>query len=602
MPFRDGRHKFCPKPACYHEFVSGSSGSSSAVERQLPKLDVAGSIPVSRSKFCELCAPFLEQPSSENPPLTADSTPERCRNLCLRVLLTLLKSPEEMDQYSAVAPSGSTIPALDSNDVFRRVVNSVTDYAIFVLDPTGKIASWNPGAERLKLYKADEIIGKHFSIFYTAADLAKRKPDHELRVAAEVGHFEDEGWRVRKDGSRFWANVIMTRLRDDDGRLIGFGNITRDLSERRLSELRYRLLIEGVSDYAIFSMDPSGHVTSWNIGAERIKGYKPEEIIGKHFSKFYTEEDRNAHLPQTVLRTAEESGHFAGEGWRQRKDGSRFWANVVVTALRDEEGTLYGFSKVTRDMTDRKVLLDELERHSRELELRIQERDESNSELEAFAYSVSHDLRAPLRAISGFSEALREECASRLDERGHEYLNEITSAASRMNTLVQDLLEYGRVSRVTVPLASVNLLNAINSAKRQLEDAPAGSLTVDVPAELYVRAHPPMLTQVIFNLLSNAFKFHEIGQLPQVRMSAEEKNGLVRLSVRDNGIGIAPEHQERIWNVFERLHDRETYTGTGIGLAIVKRATARMKGACGVISQPGDGSTFWIELPRATEI
>ena len=496
-----------------------------------------------------------------------------------------------------VAPL-ATFKEIKSSDVFARLVDSVFDYAIFVLDPSGKISSWNPGAQQLKGYLADEIIGKHFSIFYTAADLATDKPGYELSVASKVGRFEDEGWRVRKDGTRFWANVIITRLLDDDGQLIGFGKITRDLTERRLSELRYRLLIESVVDYAIFSLDTGGHVTSWNTGAQRIKGYAPDEIIGRHFSTFYLDEDREAGLPGTVLRTAEKEGHFEGEGWRQRKDGSRFWASVVVTALRDEEGTLTGFSKVTRDLTDRKLLLDELRRHSAELELRVSERDQSNAELEAFAYSVSHDLRSPLRAISGFADALREECSQQLGQRGTEYLEEIAAASRRMNNLVQDLLEYGRLGRISAPLASVNLLNAINEARRQLSDVPPGSLTLDVSAELSVVAHLQMLTQVIFNLLSNALKFHKKDCLPQVQVSAEEHDGSVRLSVHDNGIGIAPEHQERIWNVFERLHGRESYAGTGIGLAIVKRATDRMGGSSGVISKPGDGSTFWIELPR----
>ncbi|MGH9517632.1 MAG: sensor histidine kinase [Terriglobales bacterium] len=504
-----------------------------------------------------------------------------------------------MSKPSGVVPRLAAHSGIKAHDTFRRLVDTVSDYAIFVLDPDGIICSWNPGAERLKGYLADEIIGKHFSIFYTPADLTKDKPAHELRVAAEVGRFEDEGWRLRKDGSRFWASVLITRLQDDDGKLIGFGKITRDISERRLSELRYRLLIEGVTDYAIFTLDTAGHVTTWNSGAQLIKGYLPNEIIGKHFSFFYSDEDRKEGLPQHVLQTAEKHGHFAGEGWRVRKDGSRFWASIVVTALRDEEGSLTGFSKVTRDMTDRKALLDRLEKHSSELEIRIRERDESNAELEAFAYSVSHDLRAPLRAISGFAEALREDYGQRLDEQGRGHLTEIISGANRMNNLVQDLLEYGRVGRISMPLASVDLNNAINEAMHQLGDVSPGSVTLELPAGLFVRAYPQVLTQVISNLLANALKFHKENAAAQVRVAAEERGGAIRLNISDKGIGIAPEHQERIWNVFERLHDRESYSGTGIGLAIVKRAISRMDGACGLISQAGDGSTFWIELPRA---
>jgi PAS domain S-box-containing protein len=500
---------------------------------------------------------------------------------------------------SSVAARATEID-IHSDDVFRLLVDKVTDYGILILDPRGFITSWNIGAERLKGYTREEILGKHFSIFYTPPDLAIDKPAQELKIASATGRYEEEGWRVRKDGSRFWANVLITCIRDEKNRLIGFGKITRDLTERRQAELRYRLLVEGVLDYAIFSMDSTGHITSWNTGAERIKGYKAQEIIGKHFSAFYTPEDREKNLPGFVLRTATEQGHFEGEGWRLRKNGERFWASIVVTALRDEAGNLYGFSKVTRDMSDRKALLDQLQHHSEELELRVREREESNAELEAFAYSVSHDLRAPLRAISGFSDALREDYGERLDDQGREYLQEVSDAVARMNALVQDLLDYGRVSRISLPLESVSLADSVKQAMAQLEARDRAALKVDVPDSLLVQSHPQILTQIALNLLSNAFKFHKDGTAPQVNVSAQQRDGRVRLSVRDNGIGIAPQHQDRIWNVFERLHDRESYPGTGIGLAIVKRAITRMHGSYGVESDVGKGSTFWIELPTAT--
>ena len=486
--------------------------------------------------------------------------------------------------------------ALQSDEVLRLFIEGAPDYAIFVLDPQGRVATWNLGAERMKGYKADEIIGKELSTFYTPAEAAGGKAEYELRTAAEKGRYQEEGWRVRKDGSRFWASVTLVPIRDHAGKLLGFGKITRDLTERRQSEQRYRLLVESVLDYAIFSMDATGHIGSWNIGAERLKGYRPDEIIGKHFSVFYTEEDRKRDLPGYVLRTAVENGHFEGEGWRVRKDGSLFWASVVVTPLRDEEGNLYGFSKVTRDVTERKKLLDTLQRHADELELRIREREEINAELEAFAYSVSHDLRAPLRAVSGFADALREDCGAQLDDTGLAYLDEIAHAARRMSNLVQDLLDYGRVSRVEIALEEVPLGILVNDAAAQVGDRAGGSLRIDVPPEVHVRAHSQLLRQILFNLLSNAFKFR--GEAPPVvEVAVEQRDGFVRLSVRDNGIGIAPQYHDRIWNVFERLHDRDTYPGTGIGLAIVKRGILRMGGRCGVDSEPGRGSTFWIELP-----
>jgi PAS domain S-box-containing protein len=243
------------------------------------------------------------------------------------------------------------------DDGYRMLVRNVSDYAIFMLDPTGHIISWNAGAERIKGYTEEEILGKHFSIFYPAEDAGK--PERELREAIANGRLEDEGWRLRKDGTRFWANVVITALFDDTGELRGFGKVTRDMTERRnaeealrASEERFRLVVQGVRDYGIFMLDTTGHIISWNAGAERIKGYTEEEILGKHFSIFYPPED--AGKPERELREAIANGRLEDEGWRLRKDGTRFWANVVITALFDDTGELRGFGKVTRDMTERR--------------------------------------------------------------------------------------------------------------------------------------------------------------------------------------------------------------------------------------------------------
>jgi PAS domain S-box-containing protein len=248
----------------------------------------------------------------------------------------------------------------NSSELYHQLVASVTDYAIFALDAAGHILSWNPGAERINGYTADEIIGRHFSIFYPPVDVIAGKPAGELEVAARDGRVEDEGWRIRKDGSRFWANVVVTALRNADGRLIGFAKVTRDLTEQRgaedalrQSEERLRLLVQSVKDYAIFMLDADGRVASWNEGAQRIKGYAAEEILGQSFTRFYPQEALDARFPQYELEVAARDGRFEDEGWRVRKDGSRFWANVVITALRNADGRLIGFAKVTRDLTTR---------------------------------------------------------------------------------------------------------------------------------------------------------------------------------------------------------------------------------------------------------
>lgn len=246
-------------------------------------------------------------------------------------------------------------------DQLRMLIHGTIDYAIFMLDPKGYVVTWNPGAQRLNGYLASEIVGQHVSLFYPEEARDAGLPEQELKVAAMEGRLEDEGWRIRKDGSRFWAHVVTTALRDVEGRLKGFSKVTRDLSNRkdveerlRRSDERFRLLVESAKDYAIFMLDPQGIIISWNEGAERIKQYKASEIIGEHFSRFYPQEARDRGWPEYELKVAAAEGRFEDEGWRVRKDGSVFWANVVITALKDSEGGLRGFSKITRDMTARK--------------------------------------------------------------------------------------------------------------------------------------------------------------------------------------------------------------------------------------------------------
>jgi PAS domain S-box-containing protein len=257
---------------------------------------------------------------------------------------------------------------------FELLVQSVTDYAIYMLDLEGRVSSWNAGARRFKGYEPDEIIGEHFSRFYTPEEKQREIPRIALETAAREGRFEAEGWRVRKDGSRFWANVVIDPIRDPTGNLVGYAKVTRDLTERRAaeeelraSEQRFRLLVQSVTDYAIYMLDPEGRVSSWNAGAERFKGYAANEIIGEHFSRFYSEEDREAGIPATALETARRDGRFEAEGWRVRKDNSRFWASVIIDPIRNDAGDLIGFAKVTRDLTEKRAIEEQL-RQSQKME------------------------------------------------------------------------------------------------------------------------------------------------------------------------------------------------------------------------------------------
>src|SRR5574339_78781 len=278
-----------------------------------------------------------------------------------------------------------------SDSLYKMLVEQARDYALFLLDREGRILSWNLGAQRLKGYAAEEIIGRHFSTFYTREAIESRWPEHELEVATAEGRFEDEGWSVRKDGSRFCANVVITALRDDHGQLLGFSKITRDLTDRKLheealrqSEERFRLLVEAVVDYAIFTLDAEGVVTSWNRGAERIKGYGRDEVIGKHVSRFFLPEDVEAGKPWEDLAIARREGRSESEGWRVRKNGERFWARAVVSAIYDDAGHLRGFAKITQDLTD--------QRHLQDLEKAARHVNE-------FIATLAHELRNPLAPI-----------------------------------------------------------------------------------------------------------------------------------------------------------------------------------------------------------
>jgi PAS domain S-box-containing protein len=491
------------------------------------------------------------------------------------------------------------------NQRFDLLVQSVADYAIYLLDPSGKIVSWNVGAQNLKGYSSDEIIGRNFSEFYSREEIEARIPQHNLQIAMREGHFAAEGWRIRKDGSRFWASVVITPLFDDSGEHVGFSKITRDLSERKAAEERYRLLVAAVRDYAIFMLDPEGRVASWNVGAERLKGYTAEEILGKPFSVFYTGQDRAAGLPEEELRRARETGEARAEGWRVRKDGSLFWAVVVVTAIRDYTGKLVGFAKVTRDTTEQRRLHEqvkkhaaELEQRSEQLELRTVQLQEINAAMESFTYSVSHDLRAPLRGVWGYANALLEDHASELQPEARAYCEQIIGAARRMDDLITDLLAYSRLNTTQVELRRVDLAEVMTEVQASLRQQIAETgAKITVGRLGSVRAHRATLVQAMANLVANGIKFVPPGTVPEVHVYSEPLEGkFVRIWVTDRGIGIDPEHHARIFRPFERLHGIESYKGTGIGLAVVSKSVERMGGTFGIESEEGEGSRFWIQL------
>ncbi|HXJ54591.1 MAG TPA: PAS domain S-box protein [Burkholderiales bacterium] len=501
-----------------------------------------------------------------------------------------------------------------SDDRFRLLVDSVKDYAIFMLDPDGRVLTWNAGAELIKGYSASEIIGEHFSRFYPPE--ARDFPAYELKVAAAEGRFEDEGWRVRKDGSRFWANVVITALYGSDKALVGFAKVTRDLTDRRESEEqlrhseeRFRLLVEGVNDYAIFMLDVNGNVATWNSGAARIKGYRAEEIVGQHFRKFYPEDAVESGWPEHELKVAAAEGRFVDEGWRVRKDGSRFWAHVTITALRDDTGRLRGFAKLTRDLTERKRT-EALEASGAERETMLEA--ERNARLLAqrtarikdeFLATLSHELRTPLNAILGWTQLLRSRGAVEPVDfsRAMEIIERNARAQVR---LIDDLLDLSRImsGRFRLDVQQVSLLEIVRGALDSIEPtAQTKGVRLESvldPKSVIVSGDPARLQQVFWNLLSNAVKFTPKGGRIQVLL--QRVNSHIEFSVSDTGIGIPAAF---LPHVFERFSQKDSsthreYGGLGLGLAICKQLVDLHGGSIQAKSMgEGHGATFVVTLP-----
>ena len=492
--------------------------------------------------------------------------------------------------------------------LYRLLVDSVRDYAIFALDAEGHVLSWNAGARRLKGYEPEEIIGRHFSTFYPRADLEAGKPEWELEVAAREGSVEDEGWRIRKDGTRFWANEVITALRDEAGTLVGFAKVTRDLTERRRaeeklreSEERFRLLVQSVRDYAIFMLDPDGRVVSWNAGAERINGYTPEEIIGRHFSTFYPPADLEAGKPEWELETAARDGKFEEEGWRMRKDGSAFWASVLITPLRGADGKLIGFTKVTRDLTERRAAQERLMADER----RLAEAEAASRARSEFLAAMSHELRTPINATLGYTELMEMEVAGPVTPRQRDYLGRVRRTQQHLLGIITDLLNYSRIEagQMEYDLAPVPVARIIETVLLMVEpQALAKDLALargPCPPELMALADRAKAEQIVLNLLGNAVKFTPAGGT--VTIGCQVEGARVAITVADTGEGIPADQQASIFEPFVQLGRSLTsgHEGTGLGLAISRDLARAMGGDLSVRSAPGEGAVFRLALEKA---
>ncbi len=485
----------------------------------------------------------------------------------------------------------------ESERNFRLLVEGITDYAIYMLDPEGHVTNWNQGAERIKGYKAREIVGQHFSVFYTPEDQAADRPRKALETARKEKHFLAEGWRVRKDGTRFFASVVIDPIYEKR-KLIGFAKITRDITERQnaltelsKSESQFKTLVGGVTDYALFMLDPAGVVANWNVGGERIKGYSAAEIVGQHFSRFYTPVDRAAGKPARALKIARETGHYDEEGWRVRKDGSFFWASVVIDPIRNDAGELIGFAKITRDISERKAAEEKLFAMQRQLA-----ESQKFDALGQLTGGVAHDFNNLLMIISGSIHAIRKEVAG---EKALRALQSIDGASQRAASLTRQLLTFAR--RQSVQPQSIKLSQRLDVLRDVLNSGlgRSVSLTIDVPDDVWnIVVDPGEFETALLNLVINARDAMPDGGSVVISAKNLPEKAEVAIAVEDTGVGIPDDVAAKVFDPF--FTTKAVGKGTGLGLSQVHGFAHQAGGTVGLKSVLGKGTTITMCLPRAT--
>jgi PAS domain S-box-containing protein len=488
------------------------------------------------------------------------------------------------------------------------LIQAVTDYAIYMLDANGVVTSWNTGAERLKGYSEAQILGQHFSRFFTPEDRAAGKPQKALGTARSVGRYEEEGWRMRRDGTRFWALAVLDTIYEADGSVVGFAKITRDLTDRRAvmealreSEQRFRLLVEGVVDYSLFMIDRQGIVQNWNPGAERTKGYRAEEIVGRHFSVFYTEEDRAAGLPAKALQIAAETGRYESEGWRVRKGGTRFWASVVIDRILDAHGNAIGFAKITRDITERH----QLERAKEQL-FQAQKLETIGQLTGGVAHDFNNLLTAVLGSLSLITQMTTDTRVKRLAETA-------ARAADRGAKLTSQLLAFARRQTLRPQASDLNQLITAFDALLRRAVGETVSVETNLAPELWVAAvDQAQFQSALLNLVVNArdampgggalvieTKNVVLDESGAAALTEIEPGPYVIASVRDSGSGMTDEVKRRAIEPFYTTKDIDK--GTGLGLSQVYGFARQSNGQLEIESEPGKGTTVRIYLPRASD-
>ncbi len=706
-------------------------------DRGLPSFDGFAALALARDKCPDV--PFIfvtgslgERKAIET--LKSGATDYVLKDELDRLVPAVSRALREVEERAALRENQRQLR--ESEERFRLLVEGVQDYAIVMLDPQGHITSWNPGAQTIHGYPAEEVLGHDSAMLYTRADQLRQWPRTVLNAAASQGRVQEEGWRLRRGGERFQANVVLTALPGEKGQLRGFAQVTRDITARKESEVqlrrseeryqrlvehcpdaivvvqadgrvafanqaavklfgvaskkelvgrparrflsqdlwpeavrgfrqrrsgqsfspfvekelrrtdgtscvvefstapttvhgepaaeiiahdiserrraadelrqseeRFRMLVEEVHDYAIYMLDTAGHVITWSTGAEHLEGYRAEEILGRPFTTFFPPEDIQSDLPARLLRTAAAEGRTVNEGWRVRKDGSKFWSQGVITALRDEQGKLRGYSKIAHDITQQQQAAAEIRRLNEELEQRVRERtsqlEVANKELEAFSYSVSHDLRAPLRQIAGYVRLLELDAGPRLDEASRQHLDTIAASAKSLGDLIDALLAFSLMGRSELNRQPVNLAVLVEEARQELAHEAAGrQIDWQIGPLPVIQGDAIMFRQVVINLISNALKYTRTRERARIEIGATESAEETTVFIRDNGVGFDMEHADKLFGVFQRLHPASQFEGIGIGLANVSRIIRRHNGRVRAEGAVDGGATFYFSIPK----
>ena len=517
-----------------------------------------------------------------------------------------MDNKDDRKPASATTAGQTPSPQLVSDERFRVMVEQVKDYAIFMLGPQGHILTWNLGAELLKGYRAEEIIGRHFSIFYPKEDIRAGVPQRELEIAGSSGSMDAMGWRLRKDGSRFWASITITALHDAEGNLTGFSKITRDNTERRDTEealLKSRTMFERLFEAApdaVVVVDGTGLIRRVNQQAEVLFGYMREELIGHRIEQLIPERYHKRHRQHRRTYFSDPRARKMGIGlnlFGRNQDGREIPVDIMLTPIESNEGT-WAVAAI-RDITRQKQNEVKIAELNSALKNQVEQLALSNRELEAFSYSVSHDLRAPLRHVIGFVDLLNAKDTSALDEKSRHYLQVISEAAQRMGNLIDDLLSFSRMGRAEMMKTTVNFDLVVNEIVKELaEEAKDREIEWSIAHLPAVLGDAAMLRQVMVNLISNALKFTRPRSLARISIGAVDEETETRFYVRDNGVGFDEAYMNKLFGLFQRLHSMEEFEGTGVGLAIVQRIVMRHGGKVWAEGAVDGGATFWFSLPK----